>query len=441
MLSLKQALAQDKLEKLQSLFKTAYKSPFHKGRFDQCGLREGFLPTIDKLQDIPLMQKKDFYNSGPPKSVELLTSPMSQNAHYVFTTGGTTGEPKYAVYSKKEWAEVTDIFAREFLNLGITPQDRFANLFHGGGLWSAFIATTEASEKLGCLSFPVGSDMDPGQILKIFKDFGVTACFGLPSTFIRLAQTAELYPELKVHIPKILYGGEHMTQVMSDYLKEIFGTQIIKSGSYASVDGGCIGYQCEHLKDGVQHTLEDACFVEIVNPETGKRVHPGETGTLIVTNLSRTLQPVIRLNTGDRAKEVLKPCPCGTKATTFELLGRADDMVRIGGANVYISDIERLVNRFPEILSPIYQVHLNKKGVHDSLEIVIETKVELDAQQTAEMKQAMEKEYIKIAEELSDYLSKGFLKHFYFTLAPPGFIHGNQRTGKIRRVIDNRLNS
>ncbi|MCC6278889.1 MAG: AMP-binding protein [Oligoflexia bacterium] len=426
--------------KLKEIVRLAYRAPFYRDRFDHSGLQDGKLESYEQFLKIPLLQKRDFYNYGPPKSAQLLTESLDQVPAYIFTTGGSTGEPKYVAYSKKEWDEVTDVFAKEFESLGIGPEDRFANLFHGGGLWSAFIAVTEAAEKLGCTNFPIGSDMAPEQALRVIKDFGITACFGLPSTLVRLAHELESKPHLKLRLPKILYGGEHLTPSMHEYLKRVFDAEIIKSGYYASVDAGCIGYQCAHLPPGQQHVFESGAFVEIIDETKMIPCGPGETGTLVVTNLSRTLLPAIRLNSGDRGRLINSPCPCGTTAMTFELLGRADDMVRVGGANVYVSDIDRLVAKFPQTLSPIYQIHLSKKGIDDSLEIIIETQKSLSATQTAEVKKQIDKAYSQIAEEVREHREKGFLKHFQLILAPPGAIHGHARTGKVRRVIDERLN-
>src|SRR5439155_921313 len=87
------------------------------------------------------------------------------------------------------------------------------------------------------------------------------------------------------------------------------------------------------------------------------------------------LAPALR--TGDHGREILEPCRCGASAFTFDLLGRSDDMVRIGGANVHVSDVERLCAGFPADLSHFFQLHIRKEGVDDALDVVIETRAPL----------------------------------------------------------------
>jgi phenylacetate-coenzyme A ligase PaaK-like adenylate-forming protein len=115
-----------------------------------------------------------------------------------------------------------------------------------------------------------------------------------------------------------------------------------------------------------------------------------------VTNLSRRLFPIIRLRTGDRGRRLREPCACGSVAETFDLLGRSDDMVRAGGADILVSDVDRLCQRFPDALSLMYQLRIGKEGVDDCYELWIESKAPV----TESLTKQVEAAYLEIADDL-----------------------------------------
>jgi hypothetical protein len=160
---------------------------------------------------------------------------------------------------------------------GPRASDRVANLFNSGGLWSAFLAISRALEKLGCLNLPLGGNVEPEKALQILGNLRATAVFGLPATILRLAHAAEARPELRVPLRMILYGGEHMSEPMRAYVARIFGAELVKSGSYAAVDAGIIGYQCLFASGGVHHALETYCHVEICDESTAPRSRPARS--------------------------------------------------------------------------------------------------------------------------------------------------------------------
>ncbi len=429
------------LNRLRALLGASSSAPFYRRRFEEAGIRDLSLLTWEQFEHLPWLLKEDVHRYAPPISSDLLTTPYENvTAAYVFTTGGSTGEPKYALYSRDEWEEVTDIFSKEFAVAGLSSHDRVANLFVGGGLWSAFIAVSEGLEKLGCINLPVGGDMEPEAALELLYRLGATACFGLPSTLLKLANAAEARTERKPKLRMILYGGEHMSEAMRQAVSHAFGGATVHSGSYAAVDAGCIGYQCLLARGGVQHALEGYCHVEICDEETGLPVEPGRTGEIIVTNLSRTLFPIVRLRTGDRGRAVTEPCACGSKAFTFELLGRSDDMVRVSGANVFTSDVERLCQKYSRQLSLIYQLRASKSadGIQDCLEVVLETREILSEKEALALQEKVLSSYLEIADEVRLYMKKGLLNHLSLTLVSPGSIEPSSKTRKIKRVVDNR---
>lgn len=428
----------DTLAVLKDLTHYARRAPFYARQFEALGLKAQ-VGSWEEFRKLPWLTKDDFHIYGPPRSDELLTTPYIQTqGAYLFTTGGSTGEPKYALYSKNEWDEGSEVFCRSMEAVGIDRNDRVANLFNAGGLWSAFMVVSNGVEKLGCLNLPIGGAMEPHEILSLLKSLQATVIYGLPSVLLRLAHAAEKEPQFSICIPKILYGGEHMSEAMCNYIKNVFKAQFVRSPIYASVDAGCIGYQCEYAPNGVFHALEDYAHIEICNAKTKQPLLLGEEGEIIVTNLSRRLFPVLRLRTGDRGFQIEGSCACGAGNLRFRLLGRSDDMVRVGGANVHLSDVERLCQQFCSALSFVYQLRIDRLNFDDRYELCIETKQILSDIECESLTLEARQVYLNIAKEVREYIDDGILLHFSLSLMPPQALTGNTKTGKIRRVIDKR---
>ena len=68
------------------------------------------------------------------------------------------------------------------------------------------------------------------------------------------------------------------------------------------------GVASECLEQNGLHVFEDHFFVEVVDPETGKPLPPGEKGELVFTTLTKEAFPVIRYRTRDIS--ILYPEPC-----------------------------------------------------------------------------------------------------------------------------------
>jgi phenylacetate-CoA ligase len=98
--------------------------------------------------------------------------------------------------------------------------------------------------------------------------------------------------------------------------------------------------ECRH-RTGM-HLWQDLVYTQVCEPETFRPLPYGAEGTPVYTHLERTSQPMIRLVSGDRARWVDNPCPCGRTYPRLPdgLYGRFDDMIIVRGENIYPSAIE-----------------------------------------------------------------------------------------------------
>ncbi|MDD3146997.1 MAG: acyl-CoA reductase [Candidatus Riflebacteria bacterium] len=382
---------------------------------------------FEHFHKLPLLDRETFYRHSPPESAAILTGPMTDA--YVYASGGTTGNPKFTFYSNDEYRYVTDVLTDIYRNAGLCPGDRVANLFIAGNLWTSFNVAGRALENLGCLNLPVGGASDIENILKYLQIFAVNAVVGLPSIIINLAEEIKRRG-LKVRIEKILYGGEHLRPQTCDFLREAVGASTIRSAGYACVDTGPVGWQCLHLEGSIHHVLEEYCHAEILNTADLEPVTGNEAGEIVATNLNRILMPVVRYRTGDLGRWVdLGPCACGFNGRSFELLGRCDDLLVIGGINLMPADVAAGLAGLP--VSQSFQIAAQTGGGRDQLCLRLEADKSLPDKTVIE---ALKKGSYKIAESLAENWMNIVIEWH-----KPGSIKRNSRTGKLKPVVDERF--
>jgi phenylacetate-CoA ligase len=110
------------------------------------------------------------------------------------------------------------------------------------------------------------------------------------------------------------------------------------------------GVAMECINKAGMHIAEDYYIAEIINPETGEPLPDGEEGELVLTHINREAMPIIRYRTRDLTRIIPEPCSCGRTHRRIERIkGRTDDMLIVGGVNVFPSQIESVLMTIPEV--------------------------------------------------------------------------------------------
>jgi phenylacetate-CoA ligase len=173
------------------------------------------------------------------------------------------------------------------------------------------------------------------------------------------------------------------------------------------------------------HLWEDHYLMEIINPETGENLPPGERGELVLTTLKREAMPILRYRTRDITSIMDEPCACGrTHRRIQRITGRADDMLIVRGVNFYPQQIERILMAVPG-------VGRNYVIVLDGLDEMT-VKVELsEAGFDGQLEHV-----VALQNEIAGLLRAEILTNPKVDLVPPGTLPISE--GKAKRVIDNR---
>ncbi|WP_202024315.1 acyl-CoA reductase [Klebsiella quasipneumoniae] len=269
----------------------------------------------------PIMDKTAFLQHG-----------MQSSAQLFFRSGGSSGVPKLAGFTYRDYRRQMQAAAAGMFAAGLDPvHDKVLNLMYAGNLYGGLLSFFTVLEMLEVTHLPMGGphDDDYYEIARTIVNQGVTTLIGMPSTLYQLFTREEAILRDYGGIKKLLLGGEHMGATQREYIHG-FGVKTIRSALYGSVDAGPLGHACAHCPDGVFHLMTDIQWLEIVDPLDDRPVAPGEAGRLLFTSTAREGQKVIRYDIGDMGRWLPGECPCGAPSPRFELLGRHGSLVRIG---------------------------------------------------------------------------------------------------------------
>lgn len=418
-------------DRLREYVGYARRLPFYRRRL------KGFDPdSPHPLAAVPVLSARELREGLPPASRALVAGGGAFN---VFQSGGTTGNPKTTLFSHAELEGLTLPNARGFYAVGLRKTDRVANLFAVGGLYMTFLHIHRMLQEYGCMNFPFSNQTPPDFVHSVVRLFNVNCVAGITSAALSCLRSLERLGLGGIRIEKLYYGGEHMYEADKREARERFGTRVIAAPGYGTVDTWYIGYQCLDCPTGVFHAHDDQCFIEIVDGDGGTACEPangnGEApaGMLYATPFARRLTPVVRYCVGDRARWVAGPCPCGRTTPRFMLLGRGDDVLRIGFDSVDYAYVQEAVTRVGG-LSGAAQMEKRREGGKDRLVIRVET--DAAPSERKRLAQALEHEVVSKRPSLRKFIAEGTVWPLQVLLLDPGRLARNARTGKLRRVID-----
>ena len=194
----------------------------------------------------------------------------------------------------------------------------------------------------------------------------------------------------------------------------------------SEVVGPGVSIECSQ-KNGL-HVFEDSFIPEVIDPDSGKVLPPGERGELVFTNINKEGLALIRYRTRDISRLFTEPCSCGRTHVRMErITGRTDDMLIIRGVNVFPSQVEMVLMQIPG-LSPHYQLVVERIDNLDVLEVQVEVSPEVFSDEIKRLEE-LEK---RIRDEAQSYLGVGVKVR----LMEPRSIQRSE--GKAIRVIDKR---
>ncbi len=421
---------EQQLERAMEIFRIARRSEYYSKKYE--GIPDP--QSLDDWQKLPMLSRNDLFVNTYPATHAMFTAPL-QDA-IVSSTGGSSGVARTVVLSGGEWDDFCQKQAEAFQLLGVRRDDIVANLFVAGHLWPSFLGVHEMIKRSGAVHLPISSNIGAEEIYKICKQYKPTVMVSLPTMFVFLADLAKKDNYVFEGLRLIAYAGEQLSKEAEAHVRKYLGVKEIKALAYSSGDCGIMGYQCPECGFGTYHLPSDFQMIEIVNPDTLKPVKVGETGEIIITNLRREFQPIIRYRIGDMATLLADKCPCGDPNPLFTLAGRAGEDFKLGGAYVTISVFEQAVNEHSDELSMNFQLILEDVGNQMKVDVDIECD---NPSQHAAAAQAVKERLEVLVPELKVGQQMNFINHFSVNLLDLGTLPRNPITGKIKKIVDKRV--
>ncbi len=409
------------LDRINTALQRIAATPSYKAFYDSKKYKIKPLTSLEQMKDMPFISKQDLRDSYP---CGFLVTDM-KNVVRMHSSSGTTGTPTVIYHTKNDIDNWTSLLARCLCMIGMSDKDVFQNMMTYG-LFTGGLGLHYGAERLGAMVIPAGSGNTERQ-LKFIKDFKTTAIHITPSYALHVSEIVEqrnLADTLSLRIA--LMGAEPYTEATRIKLEERLHIHVINSYGLSEMNGPGVAFECLE-KEGM-HLWEDNYYMEVIDPKTGKTLPDGEEGELVLSAINREAMPILRYRTRDLAFIYPEKCPCGrTHRKISRIKGRTDDMLIIGGVNMYPSQIEEVLMKMPQVGSN-YVIILSKKGSLDKLSVRIEVNPELflgDLRQLTQLKETIIK---KLREEI--------LINPLVELVEPGSLPASQ--GKAVRVIDNR---
>ena len=337
-------------------------SPAVKILFDKAGITPDQVRKVKDLEKLPVTRKTDLLEMQKAQLPYggILSLPVTE-VERIFISPG----PIYEIQPLGiKW------FAKSFWAAGFRNGDVVINTFTYH-MSPAGILFHEAIRDCGATVVVAGTGNTDLQI-QIMKDLKVTGFVGTPSflnTIIKRAEEMGNSFKRDLSVKHAWFTGEMLPPSLRKTFENDYGIDTFQA--YAVTEpGGAIAYEC-HQKNGMH--LMDEYVTEIVDPETGKQLGPGEIGEIVTTQLLNKNWGLIRFGTGDLSSLATEPCPCGRTASRITgIVGRAGDAVKVRGMFIVAKQAEQAIMGFGQVAR--YRLIVGRRQHRDEMTLKLELK-------------------------------------------------------------------
>ena len=315
-------------ERLHALIRHAYdRAPAVKARFDAAGLTPDDVQGVADLDRVPVMPKDEvaaLQRANPPFG-GLLAAPPEALRH-IFMSPGPIYEPDAG--DDTTTVEMATLAMRDS---GLRAGDVVLNClsYH---MVPAGLLVDRALLSLGCIAVPGGVGNTDLQ-LQMMQDLHVTGYIGTPSFLLSLIRRAEergLNWRHDFRLRVAFLTAEPLPASLRQTLVEDYSLAV--GNAYGTAE---LGFLALNTTGGLMMQLLPLPVVQVVAPDTGQSVGPGEAGEVVVTNLDPAY-PLIRFGTGDLAVNAdPDPGQSCQQDRSIILVGRSGEAVKVRGMFVH----------------------------------------------------------------------------------------------------------
>lgn len=407
------------LKQLQWQVKRVYENvPMYRERMDKAGVKPEDIKELSDLSKLPFTTKQDLRDYYP---YDLLAVPKKDIVR-IQASSGTTGKQIVSGYTRSDLDQWANGFARQIVAAG-GDENSIVQVSYGYGLFTGGLGAHGGAEKLGAMVIPTSSGNTERQI-RFMCDLGTTHLACTPSYAMFLGEAVQrMGCKDQLKLKAGIFGAEPWTEEMRRNIEDALGIKAHDIYGLTEIMGPGVSYECDEQSG--MHICEDMFIPEIIDPDTGEVLPEGSFGELVLSTITKEGQPLLRYRTRDLCVLDYSPCGCGrTHVRMKKPAGRTDDMLIIRGVNVFPSQIEEVLLKYGEVVSPNYQIIVGRENNTDTFDINVERQPEYTGDA-----EPVEQQLVK---KLRSQLGIGAKVH----LVDVDSIVRSE--GKAKRVIDNR---
>ena len=388
------------------------------------------IPEDAPLEMLPLINQNDFWNHCDKFGGTVAT--RQQTNGQIFKSGGTTGDPKYSLYSAEEWQTMCECSGAVLAKGGLKNGDKIANLFYAGGMYASFLYMYSmlyfASAKT--IVYNIAGNGSIEEMVTMILEHKINCIAGLPSIITQIISYINDKQLTGFHVDTIYFAGETLYPDQRERISKTFGRDIeFRSVFYASNDGGPIGYFTKDCGYNEHRTMSDLTIIELIDPDTGEVItEANKPGIIYITSLFKTLIPLIRYPAGDMG---VYTEPEGVPDRKFKLLGRSDVAAKAGYVSLSPRDIGEVLKN-SNIEYDAYQIIVTR-NIKDKFTF----KIAVTNPQLADTQKFLENLYLE-RPLLKDAVDEGDVAAPEVVWCKATDLEYNKRTGKLKVILDNR---
>ncbi|KAI2619504.1 hypothetical protein GGS26DRAFT_572475 [Hypomontagnella submonticulosa] len=300
------------------------------------------------LKDVPITNPDDYWKFAKPDPANVTTGPFLEGKAYCIN--GPDDDPETVYVTKDENRELSKTRTTQLADvLGLEKGDRIANIMTTRdlsiGFWeminlfNGMFAPVESSQLM------ISSEKSTESIIQEVRFFNANVLFAPLFEIIRLAEHLSKIKAALTAVKLILYLGNTVPKEFHSMWRAAFPNAKLFAPPYTKLDLGALGVPSPITQSGIiardtnpEYTVCSSTILEIVTDGGDVITESGIKGNVVVTNLVRRLQPVIRYPIGETAEWVDYP------ARTFKYHGKAPPKVKLANTTLDWSLVSSIVS-------------------------------------------------------------------------------------------------
>ncbi|MDR3277634.1 MAG: AMP-binding protein [Oscillospiraceae bacterium] len=300
------------------------------------GIKPDSIENIEDISKIPFTAPDML--AGDPNGF-LCVPPHEVSRIVTLPTSGTTSRPKRLFFTPED-IELTVVFFHHGMSALVRPGERVMIFMPGETPDSVGDVLKRGLARLGCEGLVYGAVSDYGDASGALKASRAACAVGLPAQLLALSRIGG-----QPYVKSVLLSADYVPRAVIKALEETWNCKVF---THFGMTETCYGGAVECAARAGAHMREADLLFEIVDPETGAKLPDGEPGELVFTTLTRRAMPLIRYRTGDYARILAEPCPCGNRFNRIDrLAGRIGGGITVSGVTLTMPMLDEVLFAVP----------------------------------------------------------------------------------------------